>query len=117
MPPVPAPVSAADRARSRSRRVVERRCVACRGIFARERLWRVARNADGLIAFDPDGRREGRGAYFCRSADCVAAVATEPTLLGRALRAAPQQSVLDQIMLLTDPPTAHSSSPDCKELT
>lgn len=117
MPSVAASGSAADSARTRSRRVVERRCVACRGVFARERLWRVARHANGLITFDPDGRREGRGAYICRSADCVAAVAADPTLLGRALRAAPPQSVLDQIMLLTDSPTAHSSSPDCKELT
>ena len=117
MPSVDAPVSAADSARPRSRRVVERRCVACRAAFARERLWRVARSADGRIAFDPDGRREGRGAYFCRCAACAGAVAADPKLLARALRAAPPQGVLDQIMRLTDSLTAHSSSPDRKELT
>lgn len=117
MPTAAASGSAADSARARSRRVVERRCVACRGVFARERLWRVARHADGLIAFDPDGRREGRGAYFCHAADCVAAVAAAPTLLARALRAAPPQSVLDQVTRLSDSLATDSSSPDRKELT
>ena len=117
MPTVTASGFAADSAHTRARRVVERRCVACRGVFARERLWRVARPADGLIAFDPDGRREGRGAYFCRSADCAAAVAAAPTLLARALRAAPPQSVLDQVTRLANSLTTDSSSPDRKELT
>lgn len=115
MPTAAASGSATDSARAR--RVVERRCVACRGVFARERLWRVARHADGLIAFDPDGRREGRGAYFCHAADCVAAVAAAPTLLARALRAAPPQSVLDQVTRLSDSLATDSSSPDRKELT
>ena len=111
MPSVAAPNAAA----APGRRVPERRCVVCRRIAARDQLRRVSRRADGLIAFDPEARLEGRSAYFCRSANCALAVTTDPKWLARALRAAPPQRVLDEIARHADAQFTLSSQADCKE--
>jgi uncharacterized protein len=52
------------------RHVPERTCVACRETQPKRALVRVVRTpADGVV-LDESGKRSGRGAYLCRSADC-----------------------------------------------
>ena len=51
-----------------SERSVLRRCVTCRELLDRRRLWRVIRLADGGIALD---QGMGRSAYLCPSRDCL----------------------------------------------
>jgi len=48
-------------------------------------LLRVVRAPLGDIAIDPDGRAAGRGAYVCRTAECID-TAIRKSALGRALR-------------------------------
>lgn len=115
MPPVAAPRSDRGAVGRRARRVVERRCIVCREVVARDRLWRVSRSAGGAIRLDPEGRLEGRGAYFCRTEDCATAVAANPQALARALRAGPSPVVLETIARAAGLPIAHSSLSDCKE--
>ena len=118
MTPAAVPDSASarvDRRPRRSRRVVERCCVVCRRIADRDQLWRISRRANGVIAFDPEARLEGRGAYFCRTAECIAAVVADPRRLARSLRSSPPRDVLDQVIRHTSSGTAHSILSDCKE--
>lgn len=49
-----------------------RMCVACRRMLPKEELVRVAVNAQTQkITADITGKMPGRGAYVCRSADCI----------------------------------------------
>ncbi len=49
-----------------------RRCVGCGEGKPKKELVRVVRTAEGDISLDPTGRKAGRGAYLCHSADCLA---------------------------------------------
>jgi uncharacterized protein len=69
----------------RPRHVPQRTCVACRQTSAKRQLVRVVRGVDGSVAIDPTGKRSGRGAYLCDSAECWQA-ALKRGILVRALK-------------------------------
>lgn len=48
-----------------------RMCVACRQSKPKNELVRVVRTAEGEIALDATGRKPGRGAYICKSTECL----------------------------------------------
>ena len=50
----------------------QRTCVACREIKDKRELIRVVRTPTGQIMLDPTGKANGRGAYLCRTGDCLA---------------------------------------------
>jgi uncharacterized protein len=70
---------------SRPRHVPQRTCVACRQTNAKRQLVRIVRAPDGTVTIDPTGKRSGRGAYLCESADCWQAGLTRG-VLSRALK-------------------------------
>ena len=54
------------------KKVPIRRCVGCGAGKPKKELVRVVRSAAGEINLDLTGRMPGRGAYLCRSAECLA---------------------------------------------
>ena len=50
------------------KKVPMRMCVACREMKPKKELIRVVRTPEGEIVADETGRKNGRGAYLCRSA-------------------------------------------------
>ena len=48
-----------------------RMCVGCREMKEKKELIRVVRSPEGEVSLDPGGKKSGRGAYVCRSADCL----------------------------------------------
>lgn len=46
-------------------------CAVCRQKRAKSELLRIAKNADGRINTDHDGKLPGRGMYICRGGDCI----------------------------------------------
>ena len=48
-----------------------RMCVGCREMKEKKSLIRVVRSPEGEVSLDPVGKKPGRGAYVCRSADCL----------------------------------------------
>lgn len=76
-----------------SNRPVQRRCVACRGLFDREQLWRVIRLAGGGIALD---QGMGRSAYLCAAPACVEE-ARRRKRLQRSLRCAVPEAILEAL--------------------
>ena len=48
-----------------------RMCVGCREMKPKRELIRVVRAPDGTGSMDPVGKKPGRGAYVCRSAECL----------------------------------------------
>ena len=48
-----------------------RMCVGCREMKGKRELLRVVRTPEGLIDFDPTGKKAGRGAYICPQVVCL----------------------------------------------
>ena len=53
------------------KKVPMRMCVACREMKPKKELIRVVRTPEGEIIADETGRKNGRGAYLCRSEACL----------------------------------------------
>ena len=50
-----------------------RRCIVCRNVKHKSELLRVVKTADNF-SLDLTGKQDGRGAYVCKSQDCVASL-------------------------------------------
>ena len=48
-----------------------RQCLGCREMKPKAELVRVVRSPEGAVSLDLRGKAPGRGAYVCRSADCL----------------------------------------------
>ena len=70
---------------SRTRHIPQRTCVACRQTSAKRQLVRIVRTPDGSVTIDPSGKRSGRGAYLCATAECWQA-GLKRGVLSRALK-------------------------------
>ena len=46
-------------------------CTGCGEMKAKKELVRVVRSPEGEITLDLTGRKPGRGAYVCRSTECL----------------------------------------------
>ncbi len=55
----------------KTRKIPMRMCVGCREMKEKRELIRIVRSPEGAVSFDPTGKKPGRGAYVCRSADCL----------------------------------------------
>lgn len=50
-----------------------RKCLGCEEMIGKKGLLRIVRDKEGEISLDPTGKKNGRGAYICRSAACFEA--------------------------------------------
>ena len=48
-----------------------RRCTGCGEHFPKTELIRIVRSPEGEISLDATGKKSGRGAYLCKSAECL----------------------------------------------
>ena len=48
-----------------------RQCVGCGEAKSKKELMRVIKNAEGEISLDFTGKKNGRGAYLCKSKLCL----------------------------------------------
>ena len=49
----------------------QRACIGCVQMKDKKELIRVLRTPEGEFTLDATGRKNGRGAYLCRSAECL----------------------------------------------
>ncbi len=56
-----------------SKHVPQRKCLGCGEMIGKKGALRIVRDKDGAISLDPTGKKAGRGAYICRSAECLKA--------------------------------------------
>ncbi|MCX7773099.1 MAG: YlxR family protein [Clostridia bacterium] len=54
----------------KTKKVPMRRCVGCREMKDKRELLRIVKNNEGVIFVDPTGKKNGRGAYICKSMEC-----------------------------------------------
>ena len=53
------------------KKIPMRMCVGCREMKEKRDLIRIVRTPEGEAVLDPSGKKSGRGAYVCRSAECL----------------------------------------------
>ena len=55
----------------RERKIPMRKCTGCGEMKPKKELVRVVKTPEDEILIDLTGRKNGRGAYICRSVDCL----------------------------------------------
>lgn len=53
------------------RKIPLRKCTGCGEMKPKKDMLRVILEPDGNVCIDDTGRKNGRGAYLCRSLDCL----------------------------------------------
>ena len=53
------------------RKIPQRQCLGCNEHKPKIELLRVVKDPQGEISLDFTGKKSGRGAYICRSLDCL----------------------------------------------
>ncbi len=54
-----------------AKKIPLRQCVGCGEMKGKKDMMRVLRTAEGDICLDTTGKKNGRGAYLCKSGDCL----------------------------------------------
>ncbi len=80
----------------KQRRVPMRMCVGCREMKPKKELLRVVKSPEGAITFDRVGKAPGRGAYVCKSAECLNK-AVKTHALERQLECSVSEEVFSQL--------------------
>ena len=81
----------------KTRKIPMRMCVGCREMKEKRELLRIVKSAEGQISFDRVGKAPGRGAYICRSEECLTK-AVRQRQLERALETKIDEAVYQQLM-------------------
>lgn len=74
------------------KKIPMRQCVGCMEMKPKNELIRVVKSPEGEISLDVSGKKNGRGAYLCKSSDCLAK-AIKAKKLQRAFETAIPDSV------------------------
>lgn len=69
-----------------SLRDIIRTCIGCRGKLSQTVLIRFTYRGDGKLQIDSQKRLGGRGAYVCRSQDCIRKAFKSPKRINALLR-------------------------------
>lgn len=57
-----------------------RMCVACRQMQDKRNLIRIVKDKEGNVSIDLTGKKNGRGAYVCRSEECLKNLSKQKSL-------------------------------------
>ena len=80
----------------RQKKIPMRQCLGCREHKPKQELVRVVHAPDGQISLDLTGKANGRGAYVCRSVQCLQK-AVKSKALSRAFGAEIPEEVLKRL--------------------
>jgi uncharacterized protein len=53
------------------KKIPQRMCLGCQEMKPKKELIRVVKNSEGIIKVDLTGKAPGRGAYICKSNECL----------------------------------------------
>ncbi len=54
-----------------AKKIPQRQCIGCGEMKNKKEMIRVVKTPEGAFTLDATGRKNGRGAYLCHSADCL----------------------------------------------
>lgn len=75
---------------------VIRMCICCRRNLPKRELVRVVKSKDGAISVDLTGKQAGRGAYVCKSEQCMAKL--RKGALNRAFKCNIDSQIIEQVI-------------------
>ena len=78
------------------KKLPQRQCGGCRTMKEKRELIRVVKSPEGEISLDFGGKKPGRGAYVCPSAECLKR-ARKSRALERTFETAIPESVYDAL--------------------
>ena len=81
----------------KTRKIPMRMCVGCREMKEKRQLMRIVKSPENVISFDRVGKAPGRGAYVCKSEECLTK-AVKQRQLERALETKIDEAVYSQLM-------------------
>ncbi len=81
---------------SAMKKIPMRQCIGCGEMKSKKEMIRILKTAEGEIVLDATGRKNGRGAYLCKSPDCLRK-AVKSKGLERSLKTAVPQEVYENL--------------------
>ena len=54
-----------------NKKIPMRQCVGCGEMKSKKEMMRILKTAEGDIVLDVTGKKNGRGAYLCKSDECL----------------------------------------------
>ncbi len=60
-----------QRKKSMNKKIPMRQCVGCGEMKSKKEMMRVLKTPENTIVLDVTGKKNGRGAYLCQSAECL----------------------------------------------
>ena len=87
------------------KKIPMRQCLGCREHKPKRELVRIVRSPEGEVSLDRTGKANGRGAYLCRSADCLRR-AVKSKALNRAFGTEVPEDVLSYLEKEMESPDA-----------
>ncbi|MBR3126111.1 MAG: YlxR family protein [Mogibacterium sp.] len=80
------------------KKIPQRMCLGCREHKDKKELVRVVRSPEGEVSVDLTGRKNGRGAYICRSKECFRK-ARKQKAISKALNCEITDEVFEQLLI------------------
>jgi len=80
------------------KKIPQRMCLGCREHKDKKELVRVVRSPEGEVSVDLTGRKNGRGAYICRSKECLKK-ARKQKAISKALNCEITDEVFEQLLI------------------
>lgn len=80
----------------KQKKIPLRKCLGCGCQKPKQELVRVVRSAEGEVSLDLTGKKAGRGAYICKSAQCLKA-ARKAKRIDRAFSVTVPDDVYDEM--------------------
>ena len=74
----------------------QRACIGCREMKDKKQMIRILRTPEGEFTLDATGKKNGRGAYLCRSRECFQK-AVQSKGLDRSFKMSVPQEVYDAL--------------------
>ena len=78
------------------KKIPMRQCLGCREMKPKRELIRVVKSPEGEVSLDEKGKKPGRGAYVCPSAECLKR-AVKSKALSRAFGIPIPENVMEEL--------------------
>ena len=79
------------------KKVPQRKCIVCQDRDSKRELIRIVKNKEGEIFIDLSGKANGRGAYICKSTECLRK-AVKTKALNRAFKIEVSDEVYEKLL-------------------
>ena len=80
-----------------NKKIPQRQCVGCGENKDKKSMMRVIKTGENEILLDDTGKKNGRGAYICKTMDCLKK-ATKNKGLERSLKTRIPETVYDELL-------------------